>query len=48
MAAVATLHLAIEIPDSRYRDFCAVGAPRPIADDACAHLSVLGPATGVP
>ncbi len=42
MAAVATLHPAIEIPDSRYDDFCAVGAPQLIADDACAHLFVLG------
>ena len=48
MAAVATLHPAIEIPDSRYRDFCAVGAPQLIADDACAHLFVLGPPASVP
>lgn len=46
MAAVATLHPAIEIPDSRYRDFCAVGAPQLIADNACAHQFVLGPPTG--
>jgi len=26
-AAVAALHLAIEIPDSRYADFASVGAP---------------------
>lgn len=48
MAAVATLHPAIEIPDSRYRDFCAVGAPQLIADDACAHLFVLGAPANVP
>ena len=42
MDAVATLHPAIEIPDSRYEDFCAVGAPQLIADNACANLFVLG------
>lgn len=44
LAAVATLHPAIEIPDSRYEDFCAVGAPHLIADNACAHRFILGPA----
>ena len=43
MAAVASLHPAIEIPDSRYEDFCAVGAPQLIADNACAHFFLLGP-----
>ena len=43
--AVATLHPAIEVPDSRYDDFASVGAPQLIADNACAHLFVLGPAT---
>ena len=42
LEAVATLHPAIEIPDSRYDDFTAVGAPQLIADNACAHLFVLG------
>jgi 2-keto-4-pentenoate hydratase len=42
--AVDTLHPAIEIPDSRFNDFTAVGAPQLIADDACAHYFVLGPA----
>jgi 2-keto-4-pentenoate hydratase len=41
--AVATLHPAIEVPDSRYDDFTIVGAPQLIADNACAHLFVLGP-----
>ena len=41
--AVATLHPAIEIPDSRFEDFATVGAPQLIADDACAHEFVLGP-----
>jgi len=43
MAAVAALHLAIEVPDSRYHDFTKVGAAQLIADDACAHEFVLGP-----
>lgn len=45
MAAAATLHPAIEIPDSRYSDFCIVGSPQLIADNACAHHFVLGNAT---
>lgn len=44
MAAVATLHPAIEIPDSRYEDFCVVGAPQLIADNACGRYFMLGPA----
>jgi len=44
MAAVATLHPAIEIPDSRFDDFTIVGAAQLIADNACAHDFVLGPA----
>jgi 2-keto-4-pentenoate hydratase len=44
--AVASLHPAIEIPDSRFSDFVSVGAAQIIADNACAHLFVLGaPAT---
>jgi 2-keto-4-pentenoate hydratase len=42
LAAVDTLHPAIEIPDSRYEDFARVGAAQLIADDACAHLFMLG------
>lgn len=42
MAAVGTLHLAIEVPDSRFRDFAHAGAPQLVADDACASLFVLG------
>lgn len=45
LAAVATLHPAIEIPDSRFDDFTIVGAAQLIADNACAHYFVLGPAT---
>ena len=44
LAAVATLHPAIEVPDSRYEDFTVVGAAQLIADNACAHYFVLGPA----
>jgi len=46
MAAVETLHPAIELPDSRYDDFTAAGAAQLIADNACAHCFVLGPAAG--
>ena len=42
LAAVATLHPAIEVPDSRFDDFTIVGAPQLIADNACAHQFVLG------
>lgn len=43
MSAVDTLHLAIEVPDSRYEDFATIGAPSLIADDSCAAYFVLGP-----
>src|SRR6201991_1282535 len=43
--AVGTLHPAIEIPDSRFQDFISAGAAQIIADNACAHLFVLGPPT---
>lgn len=42
LAAIGTLHPAIEIPDSRYNNFCIVGSPQLIADNACAHHFVLG------
>jgi 2-keto-4-pentenoate hydratase len=48
LEAVATLHPAIEIPDSRYEDFTLVGAPQLIADNACAHDFVLGGAAPDP
>jgi 2-keto-4-pentenoate hydratase len=44
LAAVESLHLAIELPSSRFTDFTAVGGPSLIADDACAHHVVAGPA----
>ena len=43
--AVESLHPAIEIPDSRYNNFVAVGAPQLIADSACADWFVLGEPT---
>lgn len=39
---VATLHPAIEVPDSRYVAFEKVGEASLIADNACAHRFVLG------
>jgi 2-keto-4-pentenoate hydratase len=45
LAAVDTLHPAIEIPDSRFTDFASAGEAQLIADNACAHLFVLGAAT---
>ena len=35
-AATASVHPAIEVPDSRYEDVTSVGAPQLIADAACA------------
>ena len=46
--AVGTLHLSIEVPDSRYADFTKVGAAQLIADTACASWLVLGPAVNRP
>lgn len=46
--AVGSLHLSIEIPDSRYQDFTRVGAAQLIADTACASWLVLGPAVETP
>src|SRR6202171_1960882 len=43
--AVDTLHPAIEIPDSRFQNFVSAGAAQIIADNACAHLFVLGAPT---
>jgi 2-keto-4-pentenoate hydratase len=44
LAAVDTLHPAIEIPDSRYAVFTQVGEAQLIADNACAHRFILGAA----
>ena len=48
LAAVGSLHLSIEVPDSRYVDFTKVGAAQLIADTACASWLVLGPAVDMP
>ncbi len=47
LAAVATLHTGIEVPDSRFADFVRAGEAQLLADDACAHSFVLGPAAAV-
>jgi 2-keto-4-pentenoate hydratase len=44
MAAVGSLHPAIEVPDSRYRAFAERGGPQLIADTACACWFVVGAA----
>jgi 2-keto-4-pentenoate hydratase len=44
LAAVGSLHPAIEIPASRYLDFARVGGPQLIADTACAGRFMVGPA----
>ena len=44
LAAVASLHPAIELPDSRFLHFERAGLAQLVADNACAHRFVLGPA----
>lgn len=44
LAAVATLHPAFELPDSRYADFTRAGKAQLIADDSCAGRFLFGPA----
>jgi 2-keto-4-pentenoate hydratase len=44
MAAVATLHPALEVPDSRLEPFTEAGEAQLLADNACARHFVLGPA----
>lgn len=43
MAAVGALHLALEVPDSRFTVFEEAGEAQLIADNACTGLFVLGP-----
>jgi 2-keto-4-pentenoate hydratase len=43
LAAVESVHLAVEVPDSRFVQFEKVGAAQLIADCACAGRLVLGP-----
>jgi 2-keto-4-pentenoate hydratase len=45
LAAVASLHPAIEVPDSRFNDFTRAGTAQLIADVACACWFAIGPAT---
>ncbi len=45
LAAVASLHPAIELPDSRFAHFESAGLAQLVADNACGHLFVLGPAS---
>lgn len=42
--AAGTLHTAIEVPSSRFADFAKAGEAQLLADDACAHHFILGPA----
>jgi len=42
LACVASLHPAIELPDSRFQDFVTAGGAQLAADDACAGLFMLG------
>lgn len=44
LAAVDALHLGLEVPDSRFADFVHAGEAQLLADDACAHQFLLGPA----
>jgi len=43
MQAVGALHPALEIPNSRFTVFTAVGEAQLLADNACAHQFILGP-----
>lgn len=43
LAAVAAMHLAVELPNSRFEHFGEVGAAALAADAACAGRFVLGP-----
>ncbi len=42
MAAVASLHPSIEIPNSRFAVFTQAGEAQLLADNACAHQFILG------
>lgn len=48
LAAVSDLHLAIELPDSRFADFARAGGPALIADNACARDLIVGPPVSAP
>lgn len=42
--AVASLHPSLELPDSRFATFTQAGEAQLLADNACAHHFILGPA----
>ena len=42
--AVGALHTALEVPSSRFTDFTKAGEAQLLADNACAHQFILGPA----
>ena len=42
--AVASLHLGLEFPDSRFADFATAGEAQLIADNACAYKFMMGAA----
>lgn len=44
MQAVASLHPSLEMPDSRFEVFTQAGEAQLLADNACAHHFILGPA----
>lgn len=44
LAAVASLHPAFELPDSRFAQFALAGKPQLIADNACCGRFAFGPA----
>jgi 2-keto-4-pentenoate hydratase len=44
LAAVKGTYVGIEVPDSRFVDHVALGAPSMIADNGCSGYYVLGPA----
>ena len=44
LAAVGTLHTALEMPDSRFATFTQTGEAQLLADNACARHFILGPA----
>ncbi len=48
MSHVKDLHLAIEIPDSRWQDFVHIGEAMLLAEFACANQLVLGEAVSFP
>ena len=48
LAAVASVHPGIEVPDSRFREFERAGEAQLIADCACTNVMVLGPGTAAP